>query len=135
ELLEEYAAFPARFPASTQVPYARDAADELRRAIEEAAEHSSASIAALSPEEQAREWIYRLREFHQPFSYWINGESYPMMPGRPKDDSEKTPVHRLIDLGDAAVPALLDALDDDAFTRTAVGRFNRTEPPRAMRVS
>jgi hypothetical protein len=92
----------------------------------------------MSPADQVAENIYQLRNLRLIFAYWTDGSSsqYPVFPVDVRDSRDvPTPVHRLIDLGNAAVPQLIDALDDRTFTRTMVPSFNGRDLPHAMRVS
>lgn len=71
------------------------------------------SVAKLSPGEQARYWVSRLRD--------QNGESVSGDSMFVFDDIRtrtwKTPGHELLKLGYPAVPALLEALGDQRFSR------------------
>lgn len=118
QLLEKLEHFQATFPGTSFFPKAREMADELKIMVAEDAAHpklTAEEIAKLPPAGQAKEWIFRLRDqngkqMSQPGGPWIffNDEK----PG------DKSPAEHLVDLGDAAVPALLDALDDQRLTRT-----------------
>jgi hypothetical protein len=80
--------------------------------------------------------LYQLRRLALVPPYWSRSSRYPVTPYNPRNAREGlTPVHRLVDLGAAAVPTLIEALDDRSFTRTSVASFNGTDLPRAMRVS
>jgi hypothetical protein len=107
----------------------------LERMVAAEAAHVDRPLASLAPSAQAVELIYQLRDLHLAFPHQVSvNVRYPFEPFDPKDDSEKTPVHRLIDLGEAAVPALIEALGDDSFTRTANASTFHAYPTRARRV-
>lgn len=142
-LIDIHARFRSLFPpGDTGINQARDYMQRsvaiLERMAAEEAAHVARPLASLTPAEQATELIYQLRDLQLVVSYRLVGPvgtpRYPFHPFEPKDDSEKTPVHRLIDLGDAAVPALIEALGDESFTRTAHGSIH-SYPTRAMRVN
>jgi hypothetical protein len=135
ELSKAYSRFESRFPASDRVAYAREAAETLQRMIAEDAAHESKPLAQMSPDEQAAENIYQLRNFALAPPYWSTGGPYPVAFERRDGKDVPTPVHRLVDLGFSAVPRLIAALDDHTFTRSQVARFKGYELPRAMRVS
>jgi hypothetical protein len=140
QLIDVYARFGSLFPPSdTGINFQRDymkrSAAVLRRMAAEEAAHVARPLASLTPAEQAAELIYQLRDLHLPFSYQAaGGVPYPFEPWMPQNDSEKTPVHRLVDLGDAAVPVLIAALGDESFTRTDYAGM-KAHPIRAMRVN
>lgn len=131
ELLEPYATFEQRYPASPRVPYAREAADLLRKMIAEETGHRSKPFDQMTPEEQAAEYIYQLRELRL-FPWLFGNLALEIKHNRELND---TPVQRLVALGDTAIPRLIEALDDRRFTHTMVPRFNGVHPPLAMRVA
>jgi hypothetical protein len=134
ELLKVYAQFERRFTASHQVAYAREEANILRRMIADDADHHPKPLEQMSAGEQAAEDIYQLRSLKVTF-VWISNNRYPI--GVLQNDAQDviTPVHRLVDLGNEAVPQLIEALDDHSLTRSMVPSFNGTDLPRVMRVS
>ena len=96
--------------------------------IAEDAAHESKPLAQMSPDEQAAENIYQLRNLALAPPYWSTGGPYPVASER--RDGKDVPlclVHRLVDLGFSAVPRLIAALDDHTFTRSQVAQF-KSEP-------
>lgn len=134
ELLEVYSSFDTRFPASTKMEYAREAASVLRAMIAEEARRRTRPPAEITPSEQVAEYIYQLRDLHPPFAMWPSGDRYPYAAWTHDGTPLRTPVHELVDLGTVAVPQLNEALDDRSFTRSTFPRFKGYELPRAMRV-
>ena len=129
ELLKAYDGFGVRFPASRRLAY-REAADVLRQMIaDESAHHTKPE--QMSPE-QAAEYIYRLRTLELAMPYWSANGPYPVASSRQEGRRRPDAVHHLIDLGHAAIPRLIEALDDRSFTRVA--SFKGYELPQAMRV-
>ncbi len=131
ELLKTYADFPARFPASTRIAYAHEAATALEVMIAEDAAHHPKPLAEMSPAEQVAENIYQLRDVK--IWMWTMHGRYPIDARKREGEEEVTPVHRLVDLGEAAIPQLIAALEDRRFTRSPVPSWHG-EPARAMRV-
>jgi hypothetical protein len=133
ELRETYAHFDKRFPKSSRIAFAREAAAVLDRMIAEEAAHRPKSVAEMSVDEQVAEQIYQLQNLG--FVQWVMNERYPldarMNPGEPV----MTPVHRLVDLGMAAVPRLIAALDDHRFTRSPVHDWHGSSYSKVMRVN
>ena len=133
ELLKVYEHFDTRFPASPKIAYAQETAAVLRKMIAEEAAHHPKPLEKMTPTEQVAENIYQLRNLERVM--WIMNSKYPL----DAYDAEKkkeviTPVHRLVDLGNVAVPPLIEALDDRRFTRCVVDDFHGG-PPKVMRVS
>lgn len=132
-LLPIYAEFATRFPTSDKADYMRSSADVLARMLAEEGARVTLPLEQLTPEEQAAELVYQLRELKLSFPYVIEGRRYPFEPLNPTTDDEKTVAHRLIDLGHSAVPSLISALTDDSFTRTQISGIH-LHPIRAARV-
>jgi hypothetical protein len=132
DLLKIYESFPATYPANKRVAYARESADVLRKMIAEEAAHHPKPLKEMSPEEQVAENIYQLR--HATHVMWIRDAHYPAMSDDWRKKDEKTPIQRLVDLGNVAVPQLIAALDDPRFTRSMEPRFNSLGGPHAIRV-
>ena len=65
---------------------------------------------------------------------WIMHGRYPIYASARAGAEVVTPVHRLVDLGHAAVPQLIEALDDRRFTRCMVQQFKGGAEPMVMRV-
>jgi hypothetical protein len=131
-LLKTYADFGTRFPASDKVAYARDAAETLRTMIAEDANHHPLPSDQMSAANLVSEGVYQLRNLT--FVMWVRDGRYPDVAIAPDGRQMTTPVDRLVDLGYAAVPQLIDHLDDQRFTRSPVPSFNGTESPKVMRV-
>lgn len=86
----------------------------------------------MSPTEQAAEAIYQLRNLG--YVMWIMCNRYPL-DARTTDGKEAiTPVHRLVDLGPAAIPRLIEVVDDRRFTRSMFQTHHGQTPPKVMRV-
>jgi hypothetical protein len=114
ELLKEYENFGQRFPVNDRIAYAKEAAEVLRKMIAEEAAHHPKPLDQMSPAEQVAENIYQLRNLHD--AVWVMDGRYP------DDGLVPTPVDRLVDLGQQAVPQLIAALDDRRFTRSQDSR-------------
>jgi hypothetical protein len=132
ELLKTYQPFAARFPASSRVAYTEEATRLLRQMITEEAAHHPKPLEEMTPAEQVAENIYQLR--HVGSGLWVQRPRYPFMAYQDRKETI-TPVHRLFDLGNVAVPQLITALDDRHFTRSMEERFNGFAEPHVMRVS
>jgi len=132
ELLKVYEKFDRRFPACPKVDYAQESADLLRKMIAEESAHHPKPVEQMTSAEQAAENIYQLRYLNT--SYPSIHSGYPLSVGTRKGEEGNTPVHRLVALGDKAVPQLIEALDDRRFTRTMTPQFNGGIPPTVMRV-
>ncbi len=117
ELHARLRTLPVLYPHCDHLPRAAALAERLEKMIAEDDAHparTDAEIALLPPAEQAAEWLFRLRDQHgEQFSQpgWVDIFST----GEP---GETSPAHRLVKLGDAAVPALLAALGDPRLTRS-----------------
>jgi hypothetical protein len=117
ELLARLRALPVRFPHCDHLARAESLAKQLEQMIAEDDAHPARTIeqiAGLPVEEQAKEWLFRLRDqnghqMSQPG--WVD----IFMTDEMREDS---PAHQLVKLGDAAVPGLIAALDDPRLTRS-----------------
>ena len=117
ELRARLRALPGRFPHCDHLVRAESLAKRLEQMIAEDDAHPPRSIediAGLPPDEQAKEWVFRLRDQNgvqmgQPG--WVDIFMTPAM-------REDSPAHRLVKLGDAAVPLLMAALGDPRLTRS-----------------
>ena len=132
EQLKAYGSFAARYPASPQVAYAEEAAGALKKMIAEEAAHHPKPLEKMTPAEQVAENIYQLRFLAN--AMWIMRGHYPIDAWTPDGKEVITPVHRLVDLGQAAVPQLIEALDDRRFTRCMEMQMNGLAEPRVLRV-
>lgn len=134
EQLQIYASFATRFPASKQVAATEEAATLLRKMIADEAAHHPKPLAEMTPDEQAAENIYQLR--HLGDGLWVMRPRYPFLSLEDRTGKETiTPVHRLFDLDQAAVPRLIAALDDRSFTRCMESHFMGPGRPAVMRVA
>jgi hypothetical protein len=133
ELVKPYEKFAERFPASKRIAYAQEAEAVLRKMIAEEAEHHPKPRAEMTKAEQIAEDIFQLRYLH--VFHWIQGR-YPVH-AMYRDGTDKVEsVEHLIDAGEAAVPALIEALDNHRFSRSAVQESIHTQDPMtATRVS
>lgn len=118
-LLERLRGWHKSFPASRHLSRADEAIRILEPMVAEEATHrpvSDAQIAGLASDLRARELVYRLRD--QP------GDVAMSWAGAVYIDTEggDTPVGRLVAMGMEAVPALIDALTDERFTRAVLFR-------------
>ena len=111
------------YPASEYAPRARQTADLLRTMVAEDTAHCvpAAPLASLPPEQRVAELIFRLRDQHgsqlsQPGECNVFSEDLFAPPG--KAEEEKSPAMQLADLGFAAVPQLIAAMDDQRFSRS-----------------
>ncbi|KAF0244144.1 MAG: hypothetical protein FD180_2772 [Planctomycetota bacterium] len=80
-----------------------------------------AAVEALLPGAQVRYWIHKLRDVREthsmsPGSASVFGD-WGFHEGRLTDEKQKHPAYELVKLGDRAVGALIDQLDDDRPTR------------------
>src|SRR5690606_26857742 len=132
ELLKPYEHFRTRFPASRRVAYALEAEEMLKFMIAEQASHPRMPIEEVTPAEQAAEHIRQLPNMEP--CRWVMYEPYPIHVEGSGATDLKTPVHRLVDLGEEAVPQLIAALNDRRFTRSTFN-FIRPSPPKVMRVA
>lgn len=118
ELLLRLHALSRRYPHCDHLALTASLAKQLEQMIAEDDAHPARAIkeiAALPSAEQASEFIFRLRDqngFQMDQPGWVD----IFMTVR--DRSEQSPAHRLVKLGDAAVPALLAALEDPRLTRS-----------------
>jgi hypothetical protein len=119
-LLSDLRAYVAAFPASPHLDTAKEAVRVLDRMVAEDAAHprvDDARLATMPVAERVAELVFRLRDqnggqFSQPGSpsvFFTWGE---------RGEDKATPAHRLVEVGFDAVPALIDVLDDERFTRT-----------------
>ncbi|WP_131989197.1 HEAT repeat domain-containing protein [Chthoniobacter flavus] len=132
DLLKIYESFPVTYPANKRLAYAQESADLLRKMIAEEAAHHPKPRNEMSPAEQVAEDIYQLR--NETHIMWIRDPHYPAMSDDWRKKDEKTPIQRLVDSGNAAVPQLIEALGDPRFTRSMEPRFNSLGGPHTIRV-
>ena len=117
ELLAEFQAIARNYPDSEYAARARDTAERLSKMIAEDEQHAKSPpkpLAELPMEQRIAELIFRLRD--------QNGQQWSQ-PGEcdiflvPNMDTN-TPAHQLVNIGYPAVPQLIAALDNPAFTRS-----------------
>jgi hypothetical protein len=116
QLLEAFQNFVTHYPDSEYTPRARETATILERMVKEDEIHAKA---ATRPFDQMRvtdrvaELIFQLRD--------QNGHQW-FQPGACNifldERGEKSPASQLVAIGFDAVPQLIDALNDDRFTRS-----------------
>ncbi|HCO24278.1 MAG: hypothetical protein CME31_03825 [Gimesia sp.] len=121
-LLKQFLDIAKHYPESTGAVEARKSADILSRMIREDESHSPEPIRSwekMTPREQVKELIYQLRD--------QNGESSSSIFTDPRDGGilhqkgpEKgSPATQLVKMGEVALEQLIEAVDDDSFTRCA----------------
>jgi hypothetical protein len=117
ELLTKFQSIAKNYPASEYAARARDTAERLSKMIAEDEQHAKSPpkpLGGLPLEERIRELIFQLRD--------QNGQQWSQ-PGEcdiflvPNMDTN-TPAHQLVNIGYPAVPQLIAALDNPAFTRS-----------------
>ncbi len=118
--------FADRFGKTEFGDRARNSAEILSRMVEEDREHEKTKtpFECLSRDDQFRELVFRLRDQTGTQSSWpgscdILGDGGFFFHGAALPEG-KTPAHQLLAFGYDAVPLLIEALDNDRFTR-AVG--------------
>lgn len=116
----------ASFPDALDAERVEDMVRILPGMVEEDAEHpaiDAQALAKLAPAEQARALLWMLRD--------QGGDVVRDRKGRVGVDlgADDTPARRLVALGRAAIPALVEALRDERFTR-AVLFIQDTSPER-----
>jgi hypothetical protein len=125
ELLLRFERLGKEYAGIAEIERVRGHEATLRRMIAEDA-RPARDVDALAPEEQAREWIFRLRDqTEQMHGGSASGakvsvlEPGPYGPGMPDfSHDDRRPAQQLLNLGHAAVPALIEALSDTRFART-----------------
>ncbi len=119
-LLERYRGWQRSFPKSEHQERVAAAIRVLEPMVKEDATHpgiSDEALGTLSPDLQAREWVFRLRDQGGDVSVGRAGV-------RLEPDEDDTPLDHLVSLGLVAAPALVDALTDARFTRAVLFRFD-----------
>lgn len=118
-LLERFEWIVASFPESRHAERAKRTRDLLRSMIAEDKAHAKKAkpLDEMTTEERVADLIFRLREqngrqYSQPGSCDIFDDFGGVRAG------EDTPAHKLVGIGYAAVPQLIEALDDQRFTRS-----------------
>lgn len=122
ELLARLRRVSERFSHAQCLDDVKNLSNELERMIAEDSAHPARTedeIAKLSPAEQVKEWLFRLRD--------QNGRQF-MSPGEADvffterfgltGEDQSSAAHRLLQLADIAVPALISTLNDSRPTRT-----------------
>ena len=118
ELLTQFERVARDFPASEHHDKAAAYAATLRTMIADDEAHAASAKAwtQMSREEQVHEWIFRLRDQHGEQSGEPGGVE--LLEWMTPPGSEPSPGLHLVQLGYAAVPALIEALDDHRLTRS-----------------
>ncbi len=116
QFLERFEHIARNFPDSEHHKRARETADLLKTMIREDAGYAKKRQAGkpfekLSKKEQIAELIFRLRD--QNGRQWGQPGSCDIF-----NDKENSPAHQLRKMGLDAVPQLIEALDDERFTRS-----------------
>jgi hypothetical protein len=122
ELLVEFTRIARDFPGSADHAEAERLSGTLRKMMAEDETHAPVpyeKLMKMNKEEQAREWIFAMRDVQYFPSYMTD-----MPAARPADQLAK--------LGLAAVPALLEALEDPRLTRSIYRASDRGCPPGVM---
>lgn len=132
DILKYYENFGALYPASDKIALAGESADLLKKMIAADAAHHPGPIATMTPDEQAAEYIYQLRNVKD--DNWVMYQHYPDDGFDADGKPVETPVDHLIDLGPQAIPQLIAALEDRSFTRSFQQSFNALFPPWDLRV-
>ncbi len=136
DLLERYRAIVDLCPhAAGKVSAIAEMIKSLEEMIDDDTRHhalSDADFAALSPEDQASELVYRLRD------EWIAGKDEWIHPVPFKTQPGNGSLAALERMGFPAVPALIKAIDDKRPTRTAALHIGETaggfQPLHVLRV-
>ncbi len=131
--MNPYENFATQYPASPKVAYAREGRRILQKMIaEEAAHHPKADRDNGARGTGGREYLPTAEPGRRHVGHT---QRYPIDTETKDGAKVITPVHRLVDLGDAAVPALIEALDDRRFTHCLEQSFHTdSTPPLVMRV-
>jgi len=119
ELLAYFRGLVKHYPHSPQLEPATQIVEKLERMVQEDKEHekiSDEALAKLPVKERVDELIYRLRD--QNGHQRIAPGECEIFEDLGKGSSGHSAAHRLADIGYAAVPQLIDALDDKTFTRS-----------------
>lgn len=121
-LLRQLLDIAKHYPESTGAVEARKSAEILFRMIREDEAHSPESIQPwekMTPREQVMELIYQLRDQNAESSFSIftdprdGGMMHQKVPGK------GSPATQLVEMGEVALEQLIEAVDDDSFTRCA----------------
>ena len=124
QIAEQFERINKDFPGSRYEKQAAEYARILRMmALEDEAFKMPADIAAVSPAEQAKIALFRLRDrnatqMSEPGHCYIPSSSGFSFYGHNTKISDLYPPEPLLDLGFAAVPILIAALDDERLTRS-----------------
>lgn len=136
ELLAGMDQLVREFPGMEHIALAREHAATLRRMVGEDARplRDVEAIESLAPAAQAGEWVFRLRDqTERKHGGFASGAKIGVIePGahaagaRDYRREDQRPAQRLLDLGHAAVPALIEALSDARLTR--VLQYSNLQP-------
>jgi hypothetical protein len=121
KLLERFRGWRKSFPGSPHVARADGAIRAIEPLVKEDAQHRAvpaAELAKLAPAARAKELVWRLRD--QTGDVWIgrDGTTRLDLPG------QGDPADQVAALGFDAVPALLDAVSDERWSRVMLFRLD-----------
>lgn len=121
-LLRQLLDIAKHYPESTGAVEARKSAEILSRMIREDEAHSPESMQPwekMTPREQVMELIYQLRDQNAEsrFSIFTDPRDGGMM--HQKVPGKGSPATQLVEMGEVALEQLIEAVDDDSFTRCA----------------
>ncbi|QDU48553.1 hypothetical protein [Gimesia panareensis] len=122
-LRQRFLEIATRYPQSTSAIQARESAAILTRMIKEDEAHDQVTnkpLAQMTPREQVAELIYQLRDQNVEDKNGIRvgpwgGGTYSFN----QVLYQGSPATQLVNIGDVALEQLIDAVDDDSFTRYA----------------
>jgi len=125
EILQSFLDIVKYYPQSKYSTRARKSAEILSRMIQEDEAHSrktTKSLEVMTPRERVAELIYQLRDQNgiqiaQPGSCDIFGDPRDGGMMHQKVPGKGSPATQLIDMGEVALEQLIDAVDDNSFTR------------------
>jgi hypothetical protein len=121
EALTDFQNIARDFPNAPGSVRVRDAIAILKRMVEEENERlRQRPIPAkqMTRQRQVAELIYRLREQKGYSPDWFGCDIFNDLGPPVNGESGKSPAHRLVEMGYDAIPQLIDALEDDRFSRS-----------------
>lgn len=116
QLLATFRDFVAHFPDGQYTARAKETAEILEKMVKEDQDHARAStrpVDQLPVKDRVAELIFQLRDQHG--QQWSQPGACDIFFD---ERGDKTPASQLVAIGFDAVPQLIDALDDDRFTRS-----------------
>ncbi|MEM7475024.1 MAG: hypothetical protein AAF483_08525 [Planctomycetota bacterium] len=124
DLLQYFQGIKQEFPEHENAERVAETIRILKRmVVEDEKRFEAGETSDLSGEQLVADLIFRLRDqngqqFSQPGSCDIFWNDRPFMHKQEKDPTKYSPAWQLKKLGVEAVPLLIEALDDDSFTRS-----------------